>query len=64
MIYDFVVNAETETDYRVIHSDTYDEAVVNYNTFITEGWDYISIQKRTMNPITLNPEYETLMEND
>ena len=64
MIYDFVIDAETGSDYRTHFVETYDEAVVSYNAFLSEGWDYVSLRKRTMNPITLGDDYETLMEND
>jgi hypothetical protein len=64
MIYDFVIDAETGSEYRTLFVETYDEAVVAYNTFLSENWDYVSLRKRTMNSITLGDDYETLMEND
>jgi hypothetical protein len=62
MITDFVVDAETGTKYKTQYCETYDEAVVWYNTYICEEWEYVSLRKRTMDPITLRDNYETLME--
>jgi hypothetical protein len=64
MIFDYVVDAETGSEYKTQHCDTYEEAVVWYNTYISQEWDYVSLRKRTLNRVTLRDEYEVLMEND
>ena len=61
MIYDYVVDAETGAKYKNKHFDDYTEALTYYeDIMLNEGWEYISLRKRTMDSVTLGDVYEDL----
>ena len=60
MIYDFVVDCETGTRYQTEHFDDVATALTYYENKMFEGWEYITLRKRTMDPVTMKDVYEDL----
>ena len=61
MIYDYVVDAETGSKYKTKHFEGFEEALAYYeDLMLNEGWEYMSLRKRTMDSVTLGDVYEDL----
>lgn len=61
MIFDYVLDLETGRVNDRLHFDTECEAIDMAERMVDE-WDYVTVRRRTMDPVTMADTYELVWE--